>query len=175
MKAVTQHSSGPVRRLSATILPSLLTLLLTTNAAASTQLVLERGSRRDHSGEYTGVVDLAINPGFDGAKVSVSVDGQQVANGLVSPYHLVRPQGRTALYDSIASSIWELRNETNRRAIVVLSDGSDTASNWSFDEIEKLAREAGIPSTSSSMKGATTGSCAISTACASSQPKPAAS
>jgi len=28
---------------------------------------------------------------------------------------------------------------------VVLTDGSDTTSTWSFDEIEKLAREAAIP------------------------------
>lgn len=102
MKAVTQHFPGPVRRLSASLLPSLLTLFLTTNAAASTQLVLEHGSRRDHSGEYTGVVDLAINPGFDGAKVSVSVDGQKVADGLLSPYHVVVDLGPTPVQHRIS-------------------------------------------------------------------------
>jgi Ca-activated chloride channel family protein len=55
------------------------------------------------------------------------------------------PRGNTALYDAVASAIRELRNEKRRRAIVVLSDGSDTASNWSFQDIEKEAREAGIP------------------------------
>lgn len=102
MKAVTQQFPGPARRLSASILHSLLTLLLTTNAAASTQLVLEHGSRRDHSGEYTGVVDLAINPGFDGAKVSVSVDGQKIAEGLLSPYHVVVDLGPTPLQHRIS-------------------------------------------------------------------------
>jgi Ca-activated chloride channel family protein len=102
MKAVTHHSSGPARRLSATLLPSLFTILLTANVAASTQIVLEHGSKQDHSGEYTGVVDLAINPGFDSAKVSVSVDGQKVADGLLSPYHVVVDFGPTAVQHRIA-------------------------------------------------------------------------
>jgi len=55
------------------------------------------------------------------------------------------PDGATALYDAVASSIRELREEKNRRAVVVLSDGTDTASTWTYDEIQKLAREAGIP------------------------------
>jgi Ca-activated chloride channel family protein len=57
----------------------------------------------------------------------------------------MRPQGQTALYDSISSSIRELRDEKNRRAIVILTDGGDTASISTFDEIDKLATEAGIP------------------------------
>jgi Ca-activated chloride channel homolog len=57
----------------------------------------------------------------------------------------IAPAGRTALYDSVASAIRELREEKNRRAIVLLTDGDDTASNWSFPEVENLAREAGIP------------------------------
>ncbi len=57
----------------------------------------------------------------------------------------ITPSGRTALYDSVASAIRELRDEKNRRAIVLLTDGDDTTSNWSFEETENLAREAGIP------------------------------
>jgi len=57
----------------------------------------------------------------------------------------ITPMGRTALYDAVASAIRELREEKNRRAVVVLTDGSDTTSTWSFDEIEKLTREAAIP------------------------------
>ena len=39
----------------------------------------------------------------------------------------------------------ELRNEKNRRAIVVLSDGSDTASNRTFDDLLNEAKMAAIP------------------------------
>ena len=55
----------------------------------STQLLLQRGSQSDQPGQYSGVVDLAIDPGFDNAKVTVTVDGQKVADGLMSPYHVV--------------------------------------------------------------------------------------
>ncbi|MGZ8710629.1 MAG: VWA domain-containing protein, partial [Thermoanaerobaculia bacterium] len=57
----------------------------------------------------------------------------------------IEPSGRTALYDAIASAIRELEDEKNRRAIVILSDGGDTGSVRSFDEIEKAAVESGIP------------------------------
>lgn len=57
----------------------------------------------------------------------------------------IKATGRTSLYDAIASAIRELRDEKNRRAIVVLTDGGDTSSILSFDEIDRAAQEAGIP------------------------------
>lgn len=94
MKAATHRDK---RRLSTLVLATLFTF----NLSAATQLVLERGSRRDHSGEYTGVVDLAINPGFDGARVTIAVDGQQVARELASPYHVVVDFGPAAIQHKI--------------------------------------------------------------------------
>lgn len=67
---------------------ALLSLLLSAQLFAANQLVLERGDRNLHEGEYIGVVDLAIDPGVDGAKVNITVDGQKVATGLLAPYHL---------------------------------------------------------------------------------------
>jgi VWFA-related protein len=57
----------------------------------------------------------------------------------------IRPSGRTSLYDAISSAIRELRSEKNRKAIVVLSDGGDTSSVMSFEDIDRLTKEAGIP------------------------------
>jgi VWFA-related protein len=74
-------------------------------------------------------------------KQSLTNDHDEIAKAVQN----ITPNGRTALYDSVASAIRELRDEKNRRAIVVLSDGSDTASNWSYEEVEQLAREAAIP------------------------------
>lgn len=79
----------------------LITSLLATSAAANTQLVLDRGAKQDPDILYTGVVDLAINPGFDNAKVTVVVDGQQIADGLGSPYHLIVDFGPAALQHKI--------------------------------------------------------------------------
>lgn len=57
----------------------------------------------------------------------------------------IRPGGRTALFDAIESAIRELRGEKNRKAIVVLTDGGDTSSLDSFDDIDRATKEAGIP------------------------------
>lgn len=57
----------------------------------------------------------------------------------------LQAEGRTALYDAIASAERELRDEKNRRAIVILTDGGDTSSIASFDEIDRITKEAGIP------------------------------
>ncbi len=57
----------------------------------------------------------------------------------------MRPAGETALFDAIDSAVRELKNEKDRRAIVVLTDGGDNSSLASFDDIEKTVREAGIP------------------------------
>src|SRR5688572_24526717 len=74
-------------------------------------------------------------------KQALTSDREAVAKALNG----IRPDGRTALYDAVASAIRELREEKNRRAIVILTDGSDTASSWSYDEVQKLGREAAIP------------------------------
>lgn len=74
-------------------------------------------------------------------KQALTDDRAQIAAALAG----IIPMGRTALYDAVASAIRELREEKNRRAIVVLTDGSDTTSTWSYEEIEKLSREAAIP------------------------------
>jgi VWFA-related protein len=57
----------------------------------------------------------------------------------------IKAGGRTSLYDAISSAIRELRDERNRRAIVVLTDGGDTSSILSFDEIDRVTKEAGVP------------------------------
>lgn len=57
----------------------------------------------------------------------------------------IQAGGRTSLYDAISSAIRELREDKNRRAIVVLTDGGDTSSIASFDEIDRTAQEAGVP------------------------------
>lgn len=101
--AVTQY--GPeARRNSALLLTPLLSLLLTTSAVAATQIVLQRGGLTDQPGQYSGVVDLAIDPGFDNARVSVTVDGQKVAEGLMSPYHVVVDLGPVPLEHRITIS-----------------------------------------------------------------------
>ena len=57
----------------------------------------------------------------------------------------MKASGRTSLWDAIAVAERELKDEKNRRAIVVLTDGGDTSSITSFDEIDRMTKEIGIP------------------------------
>lgn len=74
-------------------------------------------------------------------ELAVTDDREAVLKAIAA----IEARGRTSLYDSIASAIRELKGEKNRRAIVALTDGGDTASIRSFNELDRLAQEAGIP------------------------------
>ncbi|MGZ5477716.1 MAG: VWA domain-containing protein [Thermoanaerobaculia bacterium] len=74
-------------------------------------------------------------------QIELSSDRQAVAKALAA----LQPHGQTALYDAILTAIRELRNEKTRRAIVALTDGTDNASIASYEEVDKAARESGIP------------------------------
>jgi len=67
--------------------------------ASTTQLVLNRDTHPEDM--INGVVDLTISPGFDDARVTVVVDGQKVAEGLRSPYHLTVDFGPTVVEHKI--------------------------------------------------------------------------
>ncbi|HEX7705141.1 MAG TPA: VWA domain-containing protein [Thermoanaerobaculia bacterium] len=96
-------------------------------------------------------VQNALKPG-DRASVTAIHDVPRRRQSLTDDHAAVgkaidgiEPEGKTALYDGLQSAIRELREEKNRRAIVVLTDGGDTSSMWSYQEIQKLAGESGIP------------------------------
>jgi VWFA-related protein len=74
-------------------------------------------------------------------KQSLTDDSALVAKALNG----ISAAGRTALYDAVGSAIRELKDEKSRRAIVVLTDGGDTSSIDSYDEVKKIATSAGIP------------------------------
>ncbi|HEX6094702.1 MAG TPA: VWA domain-containing protein [Thermoanaerobaculia bacterium] len=88
MNATSQYAAGSRQRTRVAIVSTILSLLIATQVSAATQLVLKRGDHNQHPGEYTGVIDLAIDPGVEGAKVTVTVDGQQIATNLLAPYHI---------------------------------------------------------------------------------------
>lgn len=53
-------------------------------------------------------------------------------------------EGQTALYDSLMFSLYYMTGIKGQRAILVLSDGKDESSRFSFDETLDYARRAGI-------------------------------
>ena len=84
--------------------PVLRSLILTSFIASAaqagtSQLVLSRDANPET--DIKGIVDLTVRPGFDNARVAVIVDGQKVAAGLRSPYHLTVDFGATLLEHKI--------------------------------------------------------------------------
>jgi VWFA-related protein len=82
-------------------LPLLLTMTIASPALAGTpqQLILSRDSQPE--GEFKGVIDVVVSPGFDNAKISIALDGQKVADGVLAPYHIPIDFGALAVEHKI--------------------------------------------------------------------------
>ena len=94
-------------------------------------------------GDRLLVVDIK-----DGAKI-VAPLGEDV-EAAKQAILATRPKGGTALYNGLYLTLKELikqrraNGEVRRQALVVLSDGEDTASLMSFDDVMAVAKESGI-------------------------------
>ncbi len=58
----------------------------------------------------------------------------------------IRCRGGSALWDAVYMALDEVRKGRNpRKALLVISDGGDTSSHYTEDEIENAARAAAVP------------------------------
>jgi len=68
-------------------------------------------------------------------------DGEALANKLT----LVDPKGQTAVYDATYLGIEKVKQgRHNRHAILLISDGQDNSSRYTYGELRKLLKEAGV-------------------------------
>lgn len=58
---------------------------------------------------------------------------------------LEQAEGGTALYDAIVSGLYRFRNVEGRKALVIVTDGDDTASRISQDDMIKYVRASRVP------------------------------
>ncbi len=56
----------------------------------------------------------------------------------------LRAEGSTALYDAVVYGLYQFTGIKGKRAIVILSDGKDTASKFDFDTLLEYVRKSGI-------------------------------
>lgn len=77
---------------------------------------------------------------FPHLAVELTNDTSRLGSGLAG----LVPEGQTALYDSVMFSLYYFTGIKGQRAILVLSDGKDESSRFSFDETLDYARRAGI-------------------------------
>ncbi len=57
----------------------------------------------------------------------------------------LRSQETTALYDAIVESLYNFQSVRGQKALVLISDGKDTASKYTFDQALEYARRAAVP------------------------------
>lgn len=57
----------------------------------------------------------------------------------------LRAQETTALYDAVIESLYNFQSVRGQKALVLISDGKDTASKFSFDQALEYARRSAVP------------------------------
>jgi Ca-activated chloride channel family protein len=68
-------------------------------------------------------------------------DGDSVANKLI----LINPRGQTALYDAVYLGVEKVKEgRHSKRALLVISDGQDNSSRYSWGELRKLVKESDV-------------------------------
>ncbi|HUP46453.1 MAG TPA: VWA domain-containing protein [Thermoanaerobaculia bacterium] len=88
--------------------------------------------------------DKAFLVGFDTQPSLVQKWSPKVADVHASLARL-RAEDYTALYDAVVYSLYNFLGIKGQRALVVLTDGRDTASKFSFDQTIDYARRAAVP------------------------------
>jgi Ca-activated chloride channel family protein len=88
--------------------------------------------------------DKAFIIGFDTEPLVIQKWTDSLANmnaGLAS----MRAEEATALYDAIVYSLYNFKGIKGQKALVVISDGKDTASRFNFDQGLEYARRSAVP------------------------------
>src|SRR5262245_10695486 len=66
-------------------------------------------------------------------------------DALIKKLTLIEMSGQTALYDAAYLAIEKVKQgRHNRHAMLLISDGQDNSSRYTFDELRKLLKEAGV-------------------------------
>jgi Ca-activated chloride channel family protein len=129
--------------------PIALSLLLDTSASMDVKLPVAQEAAMGLI-HRLGAHDVAQVIDFDShALVSASFTSDQKA--LEAAVRSTRADGSTSLYDALYIALTELKrvravssDQIRRQAIVVLSDGEDTSSLESYDNVLDLSKEAGV-------------------------------
>ena len=88
--------------------------------------------------------DKAFLVGFDTQPQLIQKWSRKIADVHASLAKL-RAEDYTALYDAVVYSLYNFQGVKGQRALVVLTDGRDTASKFSFDQTLEYARRANVP------------------------------
>ena len=125
-------------------LPLSIGVAIDTSASMRAQLSKAQDAGADFLGRVLKGGDQAFLIGFD-RNVQVlrtwSRDTANLAAGLSS----LRAEQTTALYDALIAALYQFQGVRGQRALILLSDGRDTASRFNWDQALGYAKRAGVP------------------------------
>jgi Ca-activated chloride channel homolog len=138
----------PVAFFSSTSVPLDLAILIDASASMQGKIALARDAaaglaRSLRSGDRASVVEFR-----DAVRIRQLLTSDMAA--VENAIREIVPRGSTSLYDALYIALKDLagadRNaqQVRRQAVVLLSDGADTASLSSFDDVSELARRTGV-------------------------------
>ncbi len=120
-------------------LPLTIVLLVDTSQSVAPKLRFEQEAATNFFYSVLKMSDRAAIVEFDSA-VSLVQDFTNDPNKLAKQIRTMQAAGNTALYDAIVRTCDEkLIRETGRKAIVILSDGEDSASTETLDQAREMA------------------------------------
>ena len=125
------------------VLPLNVALLMDTSSSMGRGLRTAAASARDFFSNVLEDDDLASLLTFNHdlrRRVSFSNEPRLLADALRS----LRARGSTRLYDGIYLALHTFSGLESRRALVVLSDGADTESDFAIDGVLEAARRSGV-------------------------------
>lgn len=89
--------------------------------------------------------DRGFLGGFAWEAQSLSPLVSDVASLRSQADQIIEAMGATALYDAIVSGLYRFRNVDGRKALVIVTDGDDTASRISQEEMVRYVRASRVP------------------------------
>ncbi|MGD0308928.1 MAG: VWA domain-containing protein [Acidobacteriota bacterium] len=125
-------------------LPLTLALLVDTSQSVAPKLKFEQEAATSFFYAMLKERDRGMLIGFD-SSVTLVQDLTSDPNKLEKKIRSLQAAGNTALYDAIVRTCDEkLIRETGRKAIVILSDGADSASNETYERAAQMALDANV-------------------------------
>jgi VWFA-related protein len=131
--------------------------------AFSNDLPISVGVIVDHSGSMKSRIEAARQAALDFFQEIVTPRDRAFFGAFAWDPHNISPfvsdigslrgqvgnmpeaEGATALYDAIVSGLYRFRNVPGRKALVLVTDGEDTASRVAYDDMLKYVRASRVP------------------------------
>jgi len=126
-------------------LPLSVGVLVDHSGSMKPRIALARSAALDFFQQIIGSRDKAFFGGFSWQAATVSPFLSDLESLRRQVAAMPDAEGGTALYDAIVTGLYKFRDMSGRRALVVVTDGEDTVSRVSYDEMLTYVRAARIP------------------------------